>query len=219
MKIKNLPYFKRPRERLVESGIDSLSDADLLALIIRSGSTRKSVNQIAHSLVQKASLADVGELSYESLLKRTGIGSVSAGSLIAAFEIARRVNGYKITQSLTNLQQAVQIFERIRNYKKEHFMGIYLNARKHIVHEEIISIGTLDASIVHPREVFEPAIKLHAAEIIVGHNHPSGDPQPSHADITLTKRLIKAGDLLGIPILDHIIVSESGYFSFSESLL
>lgn len=215
MSIKNLPTFRRPREKLWAEGAAALSDIELIALILRCGTSKKNILQLSTGLLRKKRIQELLDMPYEKLLEQPGIGKAGAASLKAVYELARRIHIPKSDRELTQISQIVQHFEMIRCKKKEYFVGLYLNARKHLVDTKIISVGILDASIVHPREVFAPAIQLHAAEIIVGHNHPSGDPTPSHADILLTSRLVKAGDLLGIPITDHIIVSDSGYYSFS----
>ena len=160
-------------------------------------------------------------MNYQDLLKISGIDSAKAVTLLAAFELSKRVLEVNDTSSptISNAKDAVAQLTDLRDLKKEHFVVLYLNARNQLVHKETVSIGTLNANLVHPREVFEPAIKHSAANIIVAHNHPSGDSKPSEDDLEITKRLTEAGKIMGIEIADHIIVAKNSHLSFKEEYL
>lgn len=216
MKIQKLPAFKRPRERLIESGVQSLRDIDLLAIILQSGYKNTNVIRLAQKVLSQGKLTSLHEHTYESLRKIKGIGSVRAATIVAIVEIAERLYREPRAQVIETTLDAIHHFAFIKHRKREHFVCIYLNARQQFISKEVISVGTLDASIVHPREVFAPGLLVHAASVIVGHNHPSGDPEPSHADLILTKRLQHAGKILGIAVIDHIIVADRGSASFKE---
>ena len=163
--------------------------------------------------------ADKNHYSYKELLAKKGLGASGCATILAAREITMRLRMTSQQPSIENVDDLVQIVSHIRNKKKEYFIGIYLNARRQLIQTVTISIGSLNASIVHPREVFEPAIRLGAVNLALAHNHPSGDPQPSHPDILLTQRIARAGDVLGIALIDHIIVCERNYISLQEQNL
>lgn len=218
MKIKELPKHLRPREKLVEKGVENLKDAELLAILLRIGRDGKNVIEVAQDILKKYKMKKLLQLDYASLVKIKGIESGKACSLLAAFELTKRaleVNDYNLP-TINDAQDAADQLSDIRLNKKEHFVVLYLNARNQIIHKETISIGSLNASLVHPREVFEPAIRVCAAQIILAHNHPSGDSDPSDADIVITKRIVEAGRLLGIDVIDHIIVTKSSFNSLKE---
>ena len=218
MKIKDLPKSDRPREKLIAKGVDNLKDSELLAILLRSGTTGKNVIEIASQILSKYSKKRLLQMTYTDLSKISGIDSAKATTLLAAFELSKRaleVNDTNLPVINTAKDAAAQLTD-MRDLKKEHFVVLYLNAKNQLVHKETISMGTLNANLVHPREVFEPALKHSAAQIIAAHNHPSGDPKPSDDDLDLTKRLTEAGKMMGIEIMDHVIVSKNSYFSFKE---
>jgi len=218
MKIKDLPKSDRPREKLIAKGVDNLKDSELLAILLRSGTTGKNVIEIASQILSKYSKKRLLQMTYDDLSKISGIDSAKATTLLAAFELSKRaleVNDTNLPVINTAKDAAAQLTD-MRDLKKEHFVVLYLNAKNQLVHKETISMGTLNANLVHPREVFEPALKHSAAQIIAAHNHPSGDPKPSDDDLDLTKRLTEAGKMMGIEIMDHVIVSKNSYFSFKE---
>ncbi|HDY73013.1 MAG TPA: JAB domain-containing protein [Candidatus Jorgensenbacteria bacterium] len=220
-KIKDLPKVERPREKLIAKGAENLKDSDLLAILLRTGKTGKNVIEIASQILAKHSKKRILQMTYQDMLKISGIDSAKATTLLAAFELSKRaleVNDTNLTTISTAKDVVAQLTE-LRNSKKEHFVALYLNARDQLVHKETISIGTLNANLVHPREIFEPALKYLAANITVAHNHPSGDPKPSEDDLEITKRLVKAGKMMGIELLDHVIVSKNSHFSFKEKQL
>ena len=221
MKIKDLPKSDRPREKLIAKGAENLKDSELLAILLRTGTTGKNVIEIASQILTKYSKKRLMQMTYEDLSKISGIDSAKATTLLAAFELSKRaleVNDTNLPM-ITTAKDAVAQLSDMRELKKEHFVVLYLNAKNQLVHKETISMGTLNANLVHPREVFEPALKHSAAQIVVAHNHPSGDPKPSEDDLEVTKRLTEAGKMMGIEVVDHIIVSKNAYFSFKEEKL
>ena len=218
MKIKDLPKSDRPREKLIAKGADNLKDSELLAILLRTGKAGKNVIEIASQILSKYSKKRLLQMTYDDLSKISGIDSAKATTLLAAFELSKRALEVNDTNLpvINNAKDAVAQLSDMRDLKKEHFMALYLNAKNQLVHKETISMGTLNANLVHPREVFEPALKYSAAQIIVAHNHPSGDPKPSEDDMELTKKLTEAGKMMGIEIMDHVIVSKNSHFSFKE---
>ncbi|MDD2786426.1 MAG: DNA repair protein RadC [Patescibacteria group bacterium] len=221
MKIKDLPKSDRPREKLIAKGAENLKDSELLAILLRTGKAGKNVIEIASQILSKYSKKRLLQMTYEDLSKIGGIDSAKATTLLAAFELSKRaleVNDTNLPVINTAKDAAAQLTD-MRDLKKEHFVVLYLNAKNQLVHKETISMGTLNANLVHPREVFEPALKYSAAQIIAAHNHPSGDPKPSDDDLEVTKRLTEAGKMMGIEIMDHVIVSKNSHLSFKEEKL
>ena len=220
--IHDLPKEERPRERLVKFGEQALSAQELLQLILGRGIAGESVVVTAQKLLsQFGSLQKLAEASIEELSSIKGIGLAKATQLKAVFEIGRRIStqtpSYK-NKDLTDPKKAYQLIKsKLKDYHKEHFYIIALNSRNHSIAE--VSVGSLDASVVHPREVFAEAIKNKAASVIFAHNHPSGDPEPSEDDLVTTKQLTEAGKILGIEVVDHIIVTKNSYFSFKDGNL
>lgn len=205
----------QPRERMLTFGITSLEDTELIALLVGSGVKGASVQTIA---VKIQSLIKNGQVHLTSLLALDGISIAKASSILAALELGKRICDTKKSSvpTILNPIEALPLLSDIRLQKKEHFVALYLNTRHQLLYKETVSVGTLNNSLVHPREVFEPAIKYLAAHVLVSHNHPSGEDQPSDADISITKRLVEAGKILGIEIMDHIIVTYNSYYSFLE---
>ena len=218
--IHDLPRQERPRERLQKFGAEALSAQELLALVIGRGIPKKSVMNIAQELLAKfGNVKAIGQATIEELSQIKGIGLAKAAQIKASFELGRRE---ELEPELKNFdikdpESVVKaIRASIKDKAKEHFKLILLNPRNKIIGISTISIGTLNASLVHPREVFKDAIMHTAASVVLAHNHPSGDPEPSEDDITITKRLIEAGKILGVEVIDHIIVGKNGFFSFKE---
>jgi len=221
--LHDLPQNERPRERLKKVGIDNLSLQELLALIIERGKKGKNVLTIAQNvLAHFGSLAKIKEASLEELQKVKGIGFATACKLKAAFKLGEKVLG-QFEKYGQKIETPKDVFNLLKNElgdkKKEHFKLLSLNSRNNLISIDDISIGTLNASLVHPREIFLAAIKNSAASVILAHNHPSGDPEPSEDDLTTTKRLVEAGKILGIEVVDHIIVVKDGFFSFKDKKL
>lgn len=226
MRLKDQPAGERPRERLVACGPDSLSHAELIAILLRTGLKGKNVVQIGHNLLQKyGSLHALAMASVDDLQQEPGIGRDKAVTLVAAFALARRMEKEKLDESpvLDNPATVVNYLrETNRLRENETLQVLLLNARRRFIRLVEIADGTLDTILVHPREVFRQAIAANAAAILLVHNHPSGDPTPSEADIRVTRDLIRAGQLLKIEVLDHIIIGraspqrEKDYVSLRE---
>ncbi len=215
MSIKHIPLHNRPREKLSELGVKNLTDKELVAIILRSGTSKVDVLNIAASLLRKVSLKDISQMNVQDLQKTGGIGNAYAASLIAAMELAHRVQDAQ-SILLTQPEQILLHVHHLAAKKQEHFMCLYVNARFNLLKKSTISIGTIDTSLAHPREIFRPAIEMGASYIIVAHNHPSGDPQPSEADLLLTARVVEAGEIIGIQLLDHLIVATNGWVSLKK---
>jgi DNA repair protein RadC len=218
--VRDLPRSERPRERLQRFGPEALSAQELLALVIGRGIPKKSVMNIAQELLAKfGNIKAISQATIEELSEIKGIGLAKAAQLKACFELGRREDlepefkNYDIKDPEAIVKA---IRTSIKDKAKEHFKLILLNPRNKIIGISTISIGTLNASLVHPREVFKDAIVHSAASVVLAHNHPSGDPEPSEDDLTITKRLIEVGKILGIGIMDHIIIAKNGFFSFKE---
>jgi len=221
MRLKDTPKANRPRERLIVKGAENLKDSELLAILLRTGKAGKNVIEIASQILSKYSKKRLLQMSYDDLVKIGGIDSAKATTLLAAFELSKRTLEVDDSSlpTISTPKDAVAQLTELRHNKKEHFVALYLNAKNEMVHKETISMGTLNANLVHPREVFEPALKYSAASIMVAHNHPSGDPKPSEDDLEITKRLMEAGKMMGVEVLDHVIVAKNSHFSFKEEKL
>lgn len=221
----DVPANERPRERLIRYGADKLSGEELLAVLISRGASGIPVRDVAHELlVRFGSVTKVAEASIEELKRVPGIGLAKACQLKAAFELARRFLESQMPEGkeeLTKPEEVVKlILPRIVEKKKECFFTVLLDVRNRHIRTEQVSIGSLDTTLAHPREVFDAAVHDHAPKVIFVHNHPSGDPTPSSEDIWLTRRLVEAGKVLGINVQDHIIIAGSSYYSFhSHGLL
>lgn len=217
--IKDMPLEERPREKLIMYGARVLTNAELLAIILRNGTKRENVLELSKNLLKENNLKSLSRKRVNVLMRIFGIGQSKACQIVACFELGRRLASFKDKQSnsINNVRDVVKLFlPGISFLKKEHFKSIFLDSRKRIIKDETIFIGSLNASIIHPREIFQAAFEEGAAAIILLHNHPSGDPNPSDDDIKITKQLVKAGEILGIEIVDHIIIGHNKYFSFKE---
>jgi len=213
LRIKEIAIEQRPRERVKINGIDSLNDSELLALILENGTNGENVIDLSHRLISTFSLESLNSLSLSELMKIKGIGLAKAAKLIAAFELSKRVNSGKICEKVVNNASDIANYymERLKDKKKEYFIAVFLDSKNKIIKDEVISVGTLNSSLVHPREVFKEAIKNSANSIILVHNHPSGDCEASENDIDITKRIAKSADIVDIKVLDHIIITEKGW--------
>jgi DNA repair protein RadC len=218
--LRDLPHEERPRERMMHYGAESLSQAELLAILLRTGTRRESAIHIAQQLLGRAGgLRGLADLSIDELTNIKGIGPAKAVQLKAGIELGRRMANSRLTEPVTirSPQDAAEILtEQLRYLQKEHFVCLFLNTKNHVIAQETLSMGSLNASIVHPREVFRAAMKCSSAAIICAHNHPSGDPTPSPEDISLTSRLLQAGEIIGIDVLDHLIIGDSRFVSLKE---
>ena len=207
----NYAKHERPREKLIEKGAQNLRDSELVAILLGTGRAGKNVIEVAEEILGKFPKKRLLSLDYNELSKIKGIGPGKACSMLAAFELTKRALEVEDNNlpTIDSIKDAVAQLQELRSAKKEHFVVLYLNARNQLVHKELISVGTLCENLVHPREVFKPAIDCLAASIIVAHNHPSGDIEPSQADIEITKKLVYAGKILDIAVNDHVIISNN----------
>ncbi len=218
MKLTDWPEENRPRERLQKAGPKALSDAELLAIILQKGTKQENVIEVANRLISKYTLQKLSECSLKELQEIKGIGFAKACQILALFEFNKRHNLAKTpTKKITCAKDVFNLFhEKLKDEKQENFYILMLDTKNKIIGEKLITKGTLDTSIIHPREVFKEAIKNSASKIILVHNHPSGDPKPSSQDMELTKKLSKSSKLLDIQLLDHIIIGKENHFSLRE---
>ncbi|MDF2657853.1 MAG: repair protein RadC [Paenibacillus sp.] len=218
--LRNVPQEERPRERMLQAGAQALSNAELLAILLRTGTINESAVSLAQRLLNEAGgLRQLVEMSTAQLTKLKGIGSAKALQIQAGIELGRRIARTVQPETVTiRSPQDVSLLltEELRYLQKEHFVCLFLNTKNHVIGQETLSIGSLNASIVHPREVFLAAIKRSSASIICVHNHPSGDPTPSPEDIEITRRLVEAGAVIGIDVLDHVIIGDRSSISLKE---
>lgn len=219
MKIKDLPKVDRPREKLQKYGVEKLSNKELMAIILGAGIKGCNVVELSKKVLNLISKVGIDNITITNLLEIKGLGQTKASQIISSLELGRRLLKDKKSELIMSPKDVWEKMEDLRDSKKEHFVVFYLDTRNQIIKREIISIGTLNASLIHPREVFEPAIRNNTAQIILAHNHPSGITEPSEEDKIVTKRLIEAGKLLGIEVLDHIIVTKMAYISQKSELL
>jgi DNA repair protein RadC len=218
--LRDVPNDERPRERMQQFGAQALSNAELLAILLRTGTYAESAVRLAQKvLIEAGSLRNLVDMSMEQLKTIKGIGPAKALQVQASIELGRRLARTSMHEkiSIRSPQDAASyLMEDLRYLQKEHFVVLFLNTKNHVVAQETLSMGSLNASIVHPREVFRAAIKRSSASIICVHNHPSGDPSPSPEDIAMTSRLVEAGQIIGIEVLDHIILGDQNFVSLKE---
>lgn len=218
-KLKDLHKIEWPREKLLHYGADKLTKSELLAILLRTGVKGVNVIELSKNILRKFPNFTLADADIKELQNTFGLGAAKACEIVACFELGRRMLKGKKTNLILTPDQVWENLKEIRDNKKEHFVVFYLDTRNQEIQREIISVGTLNASLVHPREVFEPAIRVSAAQIIVAHNHPSGNPEPSDDDLQITQRLKEAGKILGIEVLDHVIVTKKGFVSLKEKML
>ncbi|MDI6602543.1 MAG: DNA repair protein RadC [Patescibacteria group bacterium] len=221
MKLKNLPKIERPREKLITRGPQNLKDEELLAILLRTGRKGKNVLELAKQILRKYSKKRFLKMNYEDLVKIKGIDSAKACTILAAQELVKRALevGEETLPTIKSIKDVIAQTSYLRDKTREHLAALYLNARNELVFKKHIFVGTLDANIAHPREIFEHALVNHASSVILVHNHPSGDPEPSKADLEITKRIVEAGKIMGIDVLDHVIITKNKVFSFKEKKL
>ncbi|MFB6363677.1 DNA repair protein RadC [Paenibacillus elgii] len=220
MTLRDVPSEDRPRERMMLYGAQALSNAELLAILLRTGTYHESAVHVAQRLLlQSGGLRMLTDMSMEQLTEIKGIGEAKALQIQAGIELGRRLARSTMSETVTIRSPqdvAALLMEDLRYLQKEHFVCLFLNTKNHVIGQETLSMGSLNASIVHPREVFRAAIKRSSASIVCAHNHPSGDPTPSPEDVEITKRLVQAGEIVGIDVLDHIVIGDKRYISLKE---
>lgn len=220
VKVQEMNEADRPRERFLYNGAASLTNEELIALILRSGTKDDSVLQLANRLMfHLERVQNLREATIEELMQVKGIGQIKALQILAAVELGKRIASKDILERYTirsPADAAAYIMEDLTGLQQEHFLVMYLNVKNHVLHKEVVFIGSLNASIVHPREIFRNAIKRSAASILVAHNHPSGTTTPSPEDLDVTARLVEVGKLVGIEVVDHLIIGDYDYLSLKE---
>ncbi|MFC7364717.1 MULTISPECIES: RadC family protein [Bhargavaea] len=219
-KISELHIADRPRERLIHQGAESLSNQELIAILLRSGTRQESVLQLSNRVLAFFDrIQDMQHATLEEMTSVKGIGEAKAVQLLAAVELGKRLTRKQSTERyvIRSPEDAADyLMPDMSNLNQEHFVVLFLNVKNEVLHSRTIFIGSLNSSIVHPREVFREAVKRSAASIICAHNHPSGNPAPSPEDIEVTKRLAEAGKIVGIDLLDHIIIGDHKFLSLKE---
>src|SRR4030067_2231161 len=218
--LKELPSDERPREKLIKYGPQALKDSELLAIILTTGIRGKfSVLELSDFLFKLYGTKGLSkEKSVLELMNNTGLPKVKATQVIACMELGRRIF-YEDKSRVPTIKTPEEVFKYLSDMQKltkEQFRGLYLNTRNRLIHDEVVAMGSLNLSVVHPREVFRPAVEYGAAAVILAHNHPSGDPEPSTEDIKITKQLVEAGKLMEIEVLDHLIIGEEKFVSLKE---
>lgn len=221
--VRDLPKEERPREKLIQRGAASLSDTELLAILLRTGTSSVSVLHLAEEVLAKyqdKGLVSIMNISPQEIATVHGVGLAKAATIVAAVELGRRLSA-KAAQKLEKIEGPEDVARYasplLRFEQKEHFLVMLLDVRNRVLAMPTVSVGSLTASVAHPREIFREAIRYSAANMILIHNHPSGDPTPSREDIQITKQMMKAGEIMGIPVLDHIIIAGDGFLSLKEA--
>jgi DNA repair protein RadC len=220
IRILDMQKEERPRERLIKNGASALSDSELLAIILRTGSKKENVINLSQRILGEYNIKQLSQINLTQLMKIHGIKESKATQISACFEIARRLESFNSVEKpkISSPEDVYRrLFPRMRELKKEMFIELCLDTKNQILKEEVISLGSLNANVVHPREVFKLALTESAAHIIVAHNHPSGDPTPSREDIEITKKLVETGNIMGITVLDHVIIGDGRHFSMKEA--
>jgi len=217
--IREMPEDERPRERLLKYGPEALSNAELLAIILRTGSRKENVVNMCSRIFSEYSLKRLSQANIKQLMQIHGIGAAKAAQIAAVFELARKLEGFT-DEPKRRIRSPADVYSllypKMREHKRERLVALLLDTKNHVLREEIISIGSLNANIVHPREVFKAALMESCASVILSHNHPSGDPTPSREDIAVTEKLVEGGKLLGIDVLDHIVIGDGRYVSLKD---
>jgi DNA repair protein RadC len=219
MKLKDILLSDRPRERLKEHGVSALSNAELLAIILQSGTRNNNVMDVSRTMLSKYSFERLSNLSIQELMQIKGVGMAKACQVKALFELARRINGFPSTEKIkiNHPKQVYNLFFPIlRNEEQENVYLLCLDSLNGLISKTLIFKGTLNESIVHPREIFKEATRQSACSIILVHNHPSGDPTPSEEDKEITSLIQDLSDMMNIKLVDHVVVATKGFFSFKE---
>lgn len=219
--IHDLPPDEKPREKLLAQGPEALTVRELTALLLVTGTTREGVLEMTHRIIRDYGERNIfAEKDAAKLSKELDIPIVKACQIVATGELGRR-HYDKTETGTTTIKNAKDVFEYLtdmRNLPKEHMRGLYLNSHGRIIRDEVISIGTINSNIIHPREIFRPALASNATAVVIAHNHPSGEATPSAEDIEITKQLVQAGKILGIALLDHVIITKDAFTSVNASL-
>jgi len=218
-KIKDIPKVDRPREKFLKKGPEALSKSDLLAILLGSGIKGKNVQQLSQQIIKKFG-KNFLNITVDDLKGVAGIGEAKALQIASAISLVKRFYADDQTNEVVikNSQDVASLTYDLRNKKKEHLVCLYLNARNVLLKKEVVSVGLADKTLLHPREIFYPATELNAASVILVHNHPSGDSSPSEKDIEIVEKIAQAGEIMGIPVIDFVIISEKGDYSFYEKL-
>ena len=209
MRIQDISPENRPRERLKQNGVEALSNSELLAVVLQKGTPKENVIDMSNRLLVKYPIDKLPECSLTELKDIPGIGDAKAMQILALFELSKRIKGGSIAEKVVKNSEDIGKYymEKLRDKKKEYFIAVFLDSKNKIIKDEVISVGTLNASLVHPREVFKEAIRNSANSIILVHNHPSGEGEPSLEDYEITRKMKEASEIIGIALLDHVIVS------------
>ena len=219
LRIRDLPEEKKPREKLRKYGPTSLKNYELMAVILGKGTKKEGILELSKRIMsQYGDQAVLSQGDVDTLEKVLSLSPVQACQVVAAFELGKRLFGRSTEVFLRSPEEVFEYARDMARLKKEHLRGLYLDTRNKLIRDEVIAIGTLNASLAHPREIFHPAIDSHAAAILLVHNHPSGDPSPSKDDIELTKQVQEASKILDIEVLDHVIIGSQNYCSLKESM-
>lgn len=222
VRIKDIPELDRPIERLINDGVDKLNNEELLAIILKSGYHGASSKDVANILLSKiGSIKKLNDINYETLKNIKGIGSKKACTILSCVELGKRINNEVELFKGIKINKVELVYkyykDRIGSRLQEYFYAVYLDNQKKVIGDKLLFIGTINYSVVHPREIFKEAYNLSASAIILVHNHPGNNPLPSKEDIITTNNLIKTGELLGIKIIDHVIICQNNYYSFLEN--
>lgn len=222
LKVKEIPKNERPYERLINNGKEFLSTDELLAILIKSGYKDSSSKIIATRIIsQLKSISELKKIKYEDLIKIKGIGQAKACNILAAIELGNRINVQNTKEEKTIIKNSLDVFEMFKgtfdDKEQEYFYCLYLDNRKKVKKKKLLFIGTINYSVVHPREIFKEAYMVGAVSIIIIHNHPTGNVNPSVQDIETTKKIVQVGKLLGITVDDHVIIGQNNYYSFFEN--
>ncbi len=214
-----MPLEERPRERLLKYGPDYLSTAELFAIILRTGTKNENVINLCTRIISQYNLKQLSQANIRQLTDIHGIGNAKAAQIAAVFEIARKLEIYS-DEPKRKIRSPADVhdllYPKLREVKKEKLTVLYLDTKNQVLKEEVVSVGSLNANIVHPREVFKSAVMESSASVILTHNHPSGDPTPSREDIAVTEKLVEGGKILGIDVLDHVIIGDGRYVSLKD---
>ena len=218
-RVKDLPKTKRPRERMQSVGVENLTDAELLALLLGAGSKKHNVITLSKKLLKKYPLRKLYATELKELASMDGIGPVRAGKILASMELGRRAVEDIPLNAMLSPQDIIREVSDIREKRQEHLIALYLNARYVLIDKQTIGIGSINSMVIEPRDIFVHALSVPSPFIVLVHNHPSGDPTPSENDVKFTRRLVKAGELLGLSIVDHLIITKGSYISMKADNL